>query len=469
MKIIFNINVHRLIGVFTLVLVGNFNVYGQLLNPPNAINFGDLETIFNIEATDVDGDDDIDLILQFESDPKLSWIENNGNGTFVTPAKTILQGTPGYIRIGVQDLNGDDLEDLVVINELDGLLEIYFNQGGYFGAVETEFFLDENLDNVTIDFLNFDLDSNNYIDIIIGRSSELACYINIDGQGTFEKQILVNEAFINPNAVAFQDLDGNGVFEIYAAVSNFIRVFTKTAGEDFYNNWENLVSTGSGDVDLEFLDWNCDGYLDLFYSRKEEDDAFVLLSGPGGFDSDPTLVGQYLNTITEIEVADLDGDGSDDVALAGAADPLQNVILSACNGSHQLLTFDNMEFSGGTSIEIADIDGDGISDIVCCALYDNSLYWFGNTGEVADPVSSYATEVIDEFEVRLASSGELISNQTELFPMSISLFSLTGKQILTQKVDLGERINLNDLSTGLYIVKIRNLKGEYVSKKIIRN
>lgn len=49
---------------------------------------------------------------------------------------------------------------------------------------------------------------------------------------------------------------------------------------------------------------------------------------------------------------------------------------------------------------------------------------------------------------------------------NIQIFDITGKLILSQQYQVGDRINISDLTIGIYILKIRNSQGESCKKMI---
>ncbi|EDQ86475.1 uncharacterized protein MONBRDRAFT_10795 [Monosiga brevicollis MX1] len=65
-----------------------------------------------IEAVDLDGDDDLDLLVASNKDDKFIWFRNNGGGFFSQPL-SLDQAVTGAEAIHAADLDGDGLPDIV--------------------------------------------------------------------------------------------------------------------------------------------------------------------------------------------------------------------------------------------------------------------------------------------------------------------------------------------------------------------
>ncbi|HKW36859.1 MAG TPA: FG-GAP-like repeat-containing protein [Burkholderiales bacterium] len=146
---------------------------------------------------------------------------------------------------------------------------------------------------------------------------------------------------------------------------------------DFYNvttsYWPYFSSfrlgdlNGDGLIDVVTSDPGNSGYLNMF-----------LQNGSG------TLTGPTLKTATflgqsEVDMADLDGDGLNDLIVLGDGNTVQILYQGADHSFANSLTYTLPTFStGGTTVHqalsVGDVTGDGLADIVASWWADESVY-----------------------------------------------------------------------------------------------
>lgn len=429
---------------------------------PQGISFGDSEVLVEIEVTDIDGDSYQDIIMSFWMDDKIMWMKNNGNATFSNP-QIILNDLDGENdNFALSDLNNDGFEDLVYIDYSAQQLVVHYNQDGQFIALSPAIELEEDLDETDIQF--FDFNEDGLSDIVLATTHELHWYENQAETVGFSKHFILEEAFQNPWSVGIADLDGDGANEIYAALSNFVRVFVPNdiGGYD----WDNLYDLSGVGAQVGFTDINCDGYTDLIFTVTEEDRLFSVNAGPEGLEEAQSVMSGLL-TVVEFEMGDLDGDGLEDFAFATAQDPEQNFLLQRCEEYLQLIELDNESFSGATSVEIADLDGDGELDVICCALYDNSLYWFSNMGfEISDDEPT-SIELLEAAGIEI-NNGRITSSDPSLFPIKISVYNLSGMEIFRGELNNGQRCTPEVIRDGIYVVGMETPAGDRFMLKTLQ-
>jgi len=212
-------------------------------------------------AADIDGDNDIDVIVAIKGESKVVWYENlDGLGTFSTE-KIITNTATGVYSLEIADIDGDGFIDVLANSSSIAMPSWYKNDGlGNFG---TENIIDL---NGTFKMKAADIDGDNNQDLVKEHSINGEVVIhwleNTDGLGTFTQNQLITDSF-QPSDIFPEDLDNDGDID--------------------------LLITYVGDGKITWFE-NLDG-LGTFGERKIIDDQ----------------------ASTTIVAADIDGDGYKDV------------------------------------------------------------------------------------------------------------------------------------------------------------
>ena len=134
---------------------------------------GTLSVGLSVYGADIDGDDDIDVVVTQEGTPRVLYFENNGTETF-TP-RTVSNGQPvNPADIHVADINKDGRADLVVLG--NKRLEWYENMGGA-RTLWTRWILDSSL-STGFEVEVADINSDGNLDIAVTDSSSVRWYQN---------------------------------------------------------------------------------------------------------------------------------------------------------------------------------------------------------------------------------------------------------------------------------------------------
>lgn len=288
---------------------------------PRAVAAGDL---------DGDGDDDVVVATSVGAAWTLSTMTAEGDGTLGSPEAIWEMGEAGSIALG--DVNADGYPDLVWVDihrsndrpsAPDGLAVVLNDgAGGLTGSA-------------------------------IGLDQEGCANLRLCGTGPF----------------TVRDLDGDGDADIAATV--------KTG--ELVVHWSNGDGTFSTDAarplarkDIAAVvagDFDDDGNADILVLRA--DDATALWfrgSGEHDFEVPTTLNHGLLSTYGVAEVGDIDGDGRDDVVLAGPhsddfeTPPSLLVWFSDGAGGLGRKLSSPWWLSGNAGIAVGDFDGDGVDD-----------------------------------------------------------------------------------------------------------
>ncbi|NND63195.1 MAG: T9SS type A sorting domain-containing protein [Flavobacteriaceae bacterium] len=195
-------------------------------------NFGGANLISDLYPTfatsvDMDGDGDLDVLASIQAQQGiLIWFENlDGLGNF--GSSTIIADEevthPRYVCAG--DLNGDNKIDVLSSN-MFGVQDVFWYEHldgqGTFGShqvITTEV-------NQPFQVHSVNLDNDEDLDVISvsWNDNKVAWYENLDGQGNFGPQKIVEFNAGNPSSVYPADIDGDGKIDVLTTSTFFERI-----------------------------------------------------------------------------------------------------------------------------------------------------------------------------------------------------------------------------------------------------
>jgi len=324
--------------------------------------------VSDVEVADLDGDGDLDVVAAAESQGDVVWFENLGGGLFNT-SETLAVGN-GPDAIDLADLDGDSDLDLVVAYDLGDAVEWLENLGG--GVFAPAVTLDVALDGA-VDVVAADLDGDGDLDVAAAadNAGELVWYDNLGGGVFGAAQILWSEAGIA--GVAAGDVNGDGSVDLVGGSPATTTWIENIGGGVFAIAAQ--IRPQRSDA-LELVDVNLDGQLDVVTCDVLGEIAWVdnntfaanLVQGP-------THAGD------ELTVADLDGDGDMDVVTGdystGGTSWFENLGGGQFDAVPNELT---PSANGVVYVGVHDIDGNGTQDVIVAGAVDDEVEWFSGLG-----------------------------------------------------------------------------------------
>ena len=323
--------------------------------------------VSGLDAADIDGDGDIDLLTSSWSE--LIWHENDGAGNF-TSFPVAVTGTP--VNANIFDQNGDGFADFWVDNDGSAASTVYLNDGS---QNFTEVAVASNLRVRQVSDINRD----GQLDLLF------TTYFN-NWVGWFSGQC---EGYVSPGNVPrldnkdarAADMDGDGDVDFISATS---------LGPVFYRNNSQQTFTqesfGTSNTTSVFLaDLDGDGDPDPLFVQSFSSVIWHenRLNGDS-LDFGPRReVGVLSMDPRDVIAVDIDGDGDPDVAAVSRNDDpvvwFENRLNepSADFGPEQLGV---TSADGPVMLAAADLDGDGDMDLITISEGDDELMWFENNG-----------------------------------------------------------------------------------------
>lgn len=209
-------------------------------------------------------------------------------------------------------------------------------------------------------------------------------FMGNDGQGGFTGQKNV-DAGIYTHALVLGDVNGDGNPEVLAGGLDFrpdvdpppheIRVLSREDGN--YVSGRGFVVPGGLDA-MAAADMNGDGLLDVVTVGKAPEMAaqVTVMVGDGEGRFSPGFTGESGPAPTDVDLADMDGDGFVDAVISNGG----GITILLGDGAGALVPGPSMQHVGGGTAATADIDGDGSLDVVLAAEVDRMRVWMQTDG-----------------------------------------------------------------------------------------
>ena len=335
----------------------------------------------NLLTMDIDSDSDDDLVVSYQSFPKLVWYENLDGPDTWGPPQVIDSISNKYNKIlAAGDFDGDGDQDLVtylLINS-DGV-HWYENTDGN-GNFAPGVLVPATF-NFILHFVTADFDGDSDLDFIFYKESPtgISWIENLDGLGTFGNETPLFYLKYNPDRAAAADFDGDGDTDVITLDDDRLFFYEDYDGEGHF-----LLPTIIDEFQygtpkgLIAADFDNDGDYDitaLINALNKDFGYYQNLDGQGHFSNFQNMMSGDFKDMVAVDM-DLDLD-LDHVVIGGLGYDLTWIE----NGTLQSFPIVGNEYYLH-AVDAADLDGDGYPDVIAgwreSGLPDNKLVWFRN-------------------------------------------------------------------------------------------
>ena len=320
--------------------------------------------------TDWDGDGDLDVVSVAGRDNKINWYENDGNQSF--SQHTLIVGIDAN-DIEIADIDNDGDMDIVASSYIfvDGIK--------WFENINYESFVEHlvNTGSYNSIFVS-DIDDDGNDDIIVASHGGLSWWRN-NGIGTFTGFSIFGTGLGYVQDAYAIDMDGDDDVDIVAACNNGVAWFANNGSETFTTN---ILNTDDGALySLHVSDLNGDSNLDII-TVDYGNNSVNWYESSGG--SSPTFIKESLNSDevsnpSSIVTVDIDGDWDIDVITACN----NGLAIHDNDGATDSPTFTTkfiLPNSGQNISHAVDLDGDGDMDLLTANYATNKIAWHENNG-----------------------------------------------------------------------------------------
>jgi len=332
-------------------------------------------------------------------------------GQFVVPPQYAVAGAPYAVAVG--DFNGDGKLDLAVGNGCTSVCYVSILLGNGDGTFQTH--VDYPVGTTSSTGLPLtplyvgvgDFNGDGKLDlVVVNNASDTVSVLFGNGDGTFQNHVDYPTGS-SPSSVVVGDFNGDGKPDLAVAVSGGVSIYLNSGTGTFPTRKD--FDLGSGFVYLAVGDLNKDGKLDLAaidcpqscQSYNSPGSVAILLGNGDGTFQAPVNYAVGVSP-DSIAVADLNGDGALDLAVANS--PAQagynhwpvagSVSMLFGNGDG---TFQPQQvYPTGlapTSVVVGDFNGDGQLDFAVTNEMDGTVGVYLNQGHgtFSQPTVFYGT------------------------------------------------------------------------------
>lgn len=343
--------------------------FSELPDSPLSANNGPR----GVALADINGDVALDIVVA-NLDRHLAAVTvliGNGSGGFSEVDGSPFTESGGPTSIGLHDINGDALLDIVVSNTAEGNVTVMEGDGngGFAEVSDSPFAVGRIPESVAVGDVNGDGKPD--ISTANTFSSDVSLLAG-DGSGGFVEMRNSPIVFSNDlEGVSLGDIDGDGVVD--TAITRRVRrdvLLLRGLGGGRFERMGAPIALGTYTYAVSLSDIDNDGIVDLVATRKAEhgtEDEVVVMSGDGsgGFikvDGSPFPVERSPESMM---LGDVNNDGTLDIVTANLNS--DNVKVLAGDGAGGFVDVTRSPFSVGErpySLALGDVTGDGVPDIV---------------------------------------------------------------------------------------------------------
>ncbi len=282
------------------------------------------------------------------------------------------------------DLDGDNLEEVIVAYETSDFISIVPNLGTKMGS---PLYQEISTNTTPKQLVIVDINDDNLNDIVFldPIHDQIGILINL-GDLVFDEAVFFDTG-TDPVKVIAGDLNNDGLNDIVVANSGSNNLSLFYSEVSTVLSPAVLLETGQLPMDVETHDLDGDGFLDLIIANQTGESIGFHYGGAEGFSTGILLI-DGLSPVN-IEIGDMDVDGEPDIAALFHESNKLHLYYGNPDGSYDApIILDGASSAAKHDFVIADIDSDGIYDVAFTSLNRVASMFIGNGNKTFDFYSS---------------------------------------------------------------------------------
>jgi len=350
-----------------------------------------------VDAADVDGDGDVDVLGAAYNADDITWWENE-DGTGTSWIEHTIDGSfNGATSVYATDMDGDgDIDVLGTAYIVDDI--VWWENTDGTGTSWLEHIVDSEFYGAQAGYA-IDIDGDGDIDVVgAGRyDGVITWWENIDGTGTSWTSRQVDGNFSGATSVYATDVDGDSDVDVLGAgrYCDEIAWWENIDGTGISWTWHTVDASFDGATSVYATDFDGDGDADVFGTAYDADEITWWENSNGtGTSWTKHVVNNDFGGAFSVYPEDLDDDG--DLDVLGAA-WLDNDIAwwENTDGTGTVWTEHMVygSFTGAYSAYATDVDGDGRVDVIGAASEVDDIAWWNLIGY--SPVGTIESSILD--------------------------------------------------------------------------
>jgi len=286
-------------------------------------------TSYPIVSADFNGDGIPDLAVPLYGSNEIAILLGKGNGTFASPIMASLPGFPVDItQVVGADFNGDGISDLAVIDSDNSVVDILLGNGDGTFAAETT---NPPIAGIPSHVATGDFNGDGKTDLAVSENAGTVAILLGNGDGTFAASGSVNSGTSGPT-IAVADFNGDGKLDIAvpsgSGTSELVTVLTGN-GDGTFNSPFSGSPTSTSVTWIQVADFNQDGTPDVVLADSAGSATVFLNNGSGSVSQSFLVVsGLSVPYYLEVGVGDLNWDGYPDIVAGGYYSSAQGLFLT---------------------------------------------------------------------------------------------------------------------------------------------
>jgi hypothetical protein len=307
-----------------------------------------------VRAADFDDDGVFDLVV---ADPASTayFLRGKGDGTFLAAVPFVEAQTARWVAVG--DWNNDGRLDLATANHDALTVTVYTGQGdGNFTSVQK---LQDLLEPHALEAFHYDADGST--DLMLGVARDGNLLLKGRGDGLFDQKGKITGLGCI-GYIATGDFNHDGLSDLATTCKTTSASISVNLGNGTYRA-SVVTPLGAGVDSTAVADLNGDGAEDVAVTGNDSTSLFVYPGKGDGTFLPPLAFGPTGASPSFLIAADLDGDGHPDVISADTASSALSVFWGRSDGQFLETTHPVTGFTAAKALAVADLDGDGWPDL----------------------------------------------------------------------------------------------------------